>query len=472
MATRWRPVLQTLGLRVTMWYAGIFLASVAAVGVLAYWLLVAGLESRDHEMLEVKLAEYADRYESGGLQAVSRSVSAEQTSGSADLVLVRVVGPNADLRFFSVPPAWRNFDLTQLDQAPRSPSMRQLVPSSTTPATLEVMSRPLSDGAILQVGRTTFARDQFLDEVSHLLGVIVGAVVLAGLAGGAALTLSALRPLRELRDTVRHIAETGQFGERVKTRTSGDLVDDLGHEFNQVFGRIETLVNGMRGALDNVAHELRTPVARLRARAESALSSHGADEASTREALAECLEEADQVAALLSTLMDISEAETGTMPLSLESVAVGDAVRDTLDLYEDTAEDRGVALRAQAADHLVVRADRQRLRQVLANLVDNALKYTPSGGEVVVSARRDGGDVEISVTDTGIGIADADVPRIWDRLYRGQAPPEARGLGLGLSLVRAIVRAHGGTVGVTSTLGRGSTFQLRLPAELIPTEKV
>lgn len=455
---------RTLGLRLTLWYAAIFFVSVTAVGLLAYWLLGTALERRDRDFLLEKLAYYATRYETGGVPAVSRAVSAEQGAGTSDLVLVRLVGPRADLRFFSIPGAWNAFDLAQLDdRASQAGDQWHQLMSTTAEATLEVVSHPLSDGAVIEVGRTTLGRQGFLLEVRRLLGVMVGLVLLAGLAGGAALTLSGLRPLRELRDTVRDIARTGRLGARVETSPSGDLVDELGQVFNEMSARIEALVDGMRDALDNVAHDLRTPVARLRARAESALAVGVSDE-TARETLAECIEEADRVTALLTSLMDISEAETGTMRLSLEPVAVDDVVRDTVDLYEDTAEERGIALRGDIPPGLIVRADRQRLRQVLANLVDNALKYTPRGGSVVVTAAREGAMIAISVADTGAGIAPDDLPRIFDRLYRGHAASAERGLGLGLSLVRAIVAVHGGTVDLDTTPGRGSTFRVRLPA--------
>jgi signal transduction histidine kinase len=242
-------------------------------------------------------------------------------------------------------------------------------------------------------------------------------------------------------------------------------VDELSAVFNQMVARIETLVSGIKGALDNVAHDLRTPIARLRARAEAALSSAG-DTAVVRAALADCVEEADRVIALLTTLMDISEAQTGTMRLSPGPVPVIQVANDTIALYEDTAEERGVALSSDVAGGLVVHGDEQRIRQALANLMDNALKYTGSGGRVTISAERTrGGDIAIAVTDTGAGIAAADLPRIWERLYRGDASRPESGLGLGLSLVRAIADAHGGRAEVTSAPGQGSTFRLILPAE-------
>jgi signal transduction histidine kinase len=247
-----------------------------------------------------------------------------------------------------------------------------------------------------------------------------------------------------------------------------DAIDELSALFNQMLDRISTLIEGMGSALDNVAHDLRTPMTRLRGVAERALASDpaGGNLQAQREALSTCLEESERILAMLDTLMDISEAETGTMRLALAPVDLDALVREVVSVYEDVAEDKQIDLRT--ALHvldagLTVIGDRDRLRQVLANLVDNAIKYTPSGGRVTVSAAADGDSIHIEVADTGIGIAAHDLPRIWERLYRGDHSRAERGLGLGLSLVRAIVRAHGGSVDVRTELGRGSTFTIRLP---------
>ncbi len=468
VATGWRQRLaRAVGLRVAVWYAVLFAVSAVLVGVIAYQLLVYSLERRDHDLLRVKLAEYSARYDAGGLRALSQAVSAERMSGDPDSVLVRLLAPNAEVLLVSAPPGWPAFQFGRLDEGLISATEAWLtVPSASDHVNLELVSRRVFDGTLIQVGRTTIGRDRLLADVRDLFGLLLVVVVGIGLAGGAALTHQALRPLRELRNAVRTIARTGQLRVRVAAGPDGDLVDELGQVFNEMLARIETLVDGMRGALDNVAHDLRTPIARLRARAEAALSAPAdADAGAARAALADCVEEADRVIALLSTLMDISEAETGTMRLLLERIPVKEVADETVDLYEDTADDRGIVLTSQVSDDIFVQADRQRLRQALANLVDNALKYTGRGGKVALNTERTAaGDVAITVTDTGVGIAADDLSRIWDRLYRADANRSEPGLGLGLSLVRAIAAAHGGRADVTSEPGRGSTFRLVLPA--------
>jgi signal transduction histidine kinase len=186
--------------------------------------------------------------------------------------------------------------------------------------------------------------------------------------------------------------------------------------------------------------------------------------AEARAALADSLEETDYLLRMLNAHMDISEAETGSLKLSFEPIEASALIAAASDLFQHVAEDKGVVLEAGKADGVWFMGDRDRMRQVLANLIDNAIKYTPTGGRIEISGRAEHGAAIISVADTGVGVAAEELPHIWDRTYRSDQSRAQRGLGLGLSLVKAVVEAHRGRVEASSKPGAGSTFRLVFPA--------
>ena len=467
MSSRWRDVLRdALAWRLAIWYAIIFVASALTIVALTYFLLSASLRRYDRDAIQTALIQYARAYARGGVPAMAREIREGDLAAAPGPIFVRTVSPGQDVVFFSMPQQWRRFDLSQLT-APRPGGEHAWATLSTGDGgdVLEVASVRLFDGTLLQVGRSTERRRELLQRFRRILLVDVALVLVIALAGGAVVTWSGLQPVRALTSTVRRIVNTGRTDARVPTPDAGDTLGELAGLVNAMLDRIDAVVTGMRGALDNVAHDLRTPLTRLRAIAEHALASEDPDR--MREALADCLEEADRVTAMLHALMDISEAETGTMALRREPVAIAELVRQTVDLYEDAAEERGITIETQVDDAPVLPLDRARMRQVLANLLDNAVKYSPDGGRVHIQARHAAGFATVTVEDQGPGIPADEIPRVWERLYRGDRSRSTRGLGLGLSLVRAIVRAHGGQVDVRSVVGAGSRFEVTLP---LPTE--
>ncbi len=299
-------------------------------------------------------------------------------------------------------------------------------------------------------------------EFRVLFLVLVVPIVVIGLLGGLGLTYRAAHQARQVVRSVQNILQTGDVHRRVPLGGLRGVTLDVAELFNKALARNETLVTGLHESLDATAHDLRTPLTRLRAMAEQALTSDG-DEPALREALSDCMEESDDVLSMLHTLMDLAEAGTGAMLLDLHDVSVANVVNSVADLYELVAEEKDVTLKVQIPADLEMRVDPGRARQLIANLVDNAIKYGERGGTVRIAARSEGPRVAISVADTGRGIGPEDIPRIWDRLYRSDQSRDERGLGLGLSFVKAIVEAHGGTADVVSEIGRGSVFTVRLP---------
>jgi signal transduction histidine kinase len=268
-----------------------------------------------------------------------------------------------------------------------------------------------------------------------------------------------------------HGIMAGDLTRRLPVSGSGDELDRLAEGLNQMLGRISELMEGLQEVSDNIAHDLRTPLTRLRNHAEAALASNG-DAATYRLALEKTIEESDGLIRIFNALLLIARAEAGGELDPLQSLDIGEAARSVAELYEPIAEDEGVELTVRAEDGLKVRGNRELIGQAIANLVDNALKYgaTNKGGcgaeakpEVVITAQRDGEAVVLTIADRGPGIEPADRARVLDRFVRLEGSRSRPGSGLGLSLAAAVARMHGGAVELEDNQP-GLRVRLTLPA--------
>lgn len=455
------PLRRNIGLRLSLWYALVFTLSSLLLLSLAYYLLAATVGRKDQEVLESRLKEVATVYQAAGIRGLQRWRSSQPEQVQHTL-FVQVINPFTQDQFLSVPDDWVTLRDVPTGYEGVHVQERVLRIPQNEQRDFIIQEMKLPHGELLRVGRSTDSRQALLNPVRRSFFLAGSATVLLGFLFGAFLANRAMRPVTEIVATARDIIQTGKLDARVAERASNDELDELVRLFNTLLDKNQALIHAMRESLDNVAHDLRTPLARLRGVAEVALQS-GAGADAAREALADCVEESERVLSMLNTLMDITEAESGMMKLERQQVDLCQLARDAAELYEYVAEEKHIRVRTDLPARCEASVDQVRMRQVFANLLDNAIKYTPEGGEVTISVQAQNGEAVASFRDTGMGIPPDEQDKIWSRLYRGDKSRSQRGLGLGLSLVKAVVEAHGGRASVKSEVNKGSDFTVRLP---------
>jgi len=277
----------------------------------------------------------------------------------------------------------------------------------------------------------------------------------------------ALAGVENVTRTARRIADDGRLAERVPVGKGGDEIDRLAATFNRMLDRIQGLVTGIKEMTDNIAHDLKSPLTRIRGQAEMALTSRGA--ADEYEAMAAgAVEECDRLLEMINTMLFISRTEAGVSKPELKPMDLAVVVRDACGLFQSPAEDKGIALTWEAPERLEMAGDIRLIQRMLGNLLDNAIKYTSDGGAVAVAVLANPDhSVAIAVKDSGIGISEKDLPHIFERFYRGDPSRSQAGAGLGLSFARAVARAHGGEITVENNRPSGAVFRVTLPTAAI-----
>lgn len=324
--------------------------------------------------------------------------------------------------------------------------------------------RRLFNGELLVLGTGMHAADETLERVAVIFFWTGLAVFLVSALAGCFLARRMFTGVDRVRRTAREIA-AGDYSLRVAPGNEGLEVENLVSEFNLMVDNTEKLMAELRTISDNIAHDLRTPLTRMLACAEVTFSGDQTLSA-YRDAMADNADECRRMLTLINTMLEISRTESGAVQLKLESFDAVELLRHSVELFRMVAEQKGTAISAALPpEPLPFSGDRMKIQQLFGNLIDNAVKFTPSGGRIAVALARSGNELKFSVSDTGCGIAEADRLNVFKRFYRADSSRNRPGNGLGLSLVQAIALAHGGRIVLESAPGKGSCFTVFLPLD-------
>jgi signal transduction histidine kinase len=452
-----RQLLQTHAFRLAGLYFLVFAASVIGVLFFVYWTSADFVERQTETTLDAEVTGLAEQYAQRGLSGLVQIVAARSAGDRGDGMLYLVT--NRDGR-----PLAGNISgwPAGLPVKSGSLSFQIEVPEkgrSETHAARGVLFA-IPDGYRLLVGRDISDAAAFRNRIKTTL-LWSGLVALAiGLLGGTVMSRNMLRRVEQVNRTAERVI-AGNLSHRVPRRGTHDEFDQLAANLNGMLDQIERLMAGMREVTDNVAHDLRTPLARLRARLELALLGP-ADAAGQGEAIRGAIDEADRLLATFNALLSIAAAEAAVGPPVGETLNLGEVARGVVELYEPAADASGVGLTLDCIPGTMLRGDRHLLSQAIANLIDNALKYG-GGSAIAIDVGRRDGRAAIEIGDRGPGIPTEDREAVFDRFVRLERSRSTAGNGLGLSLVRAVARRHDATVTLADN-APGLRVRIEFPA--------
>jgi len=438
---------RTTTFRLSLTYLALFSAAAILAISYIYWNTTVLLSQQLNQTIDAELKGLAEQYRAGGLNQLVRTVAARSETPGNSLYLVADPSDRRVAGNLSGVSAELSSSLGPVEFVYRRPGAGGI---EQRLAYANVFRLP--GGYRLIVGRDIEDRRELSRMVRSAMLWGLGVMALFGIGGGYWVSRKLLNRIDAITDTSRTIME-GDLSGRLPVNGSGDELDRLAESLNIMLTRIEQLMAGLREVSDNIAHDLKTPLSRLRNRVEAALR-EPFSEGAYRETLQRTIEEADDLIKTFNALLSIARLEAGAAGDHREALDLAGLVGDVAELYEPVAEERGLVLRADASSPILVKGDRQLLGQAIANLIDNAIKYGGTGAtmgrgvrpEVSVRAEANGEAAHIIVTDTGPGVPACDRDRVVNRFVRLEASRSEPGSGLGLSLVSAVARLHGGSL--------------------------
>ena len=455
----------TLGFRLTFWYASAFLVCLVAALLALFIYLDTILNNRMDEDLREDIAEFQELLTEGGRNKVISEIKREINSSDESEVFLRLLDGHGKVVFSSDVSEWEGLDaattlIVPKDTVPSLPVLETVeFPNQEYPA--RIVLGKIGPDIILQIGETLEKKE----EIMELLFMVFAGMVFLGipLASGVGWLIArkAVSGIEEVSRAAKDI-ERGHLDRQVTVKAQEEEIQTLMDTFNAMAARIRSLVHEMRDMTDNIAHDLRSPLARIRAMSEAALSENDSTKGYKNAAM-DTMKECDRLMHLINTTLDMAEVDAGVTHAKKGGVDFSRLLTDLCELFEAVAEEKHIILKVTLEPNCHIVGDKHHLQRMVANLLDNAMKYTPSGGQVRIELTRSPREFCLTVADTGLGIPLSDQDRIFDRFFRCDHSRSLDGCGLGLSFARSVARAHGGDITMTSESPKGSIFISTFP---------
>ena len=459
---------RSLSFRLVAWYAGVLTSAFVLLGALTFFFLRHYLEANLLDIQARRAQQIADTLVAQTTRAGERAMSTQLQSlysPEANDRFIRITRADGEVVYRSGPPRGEHFDPTQVPAATPGSGKRKVSLGGGGSLLIASLSAPAADGTRyrVEVGASGVPLQRTLAQVLSMLAVGLPLAVAVAVAGGFVLVRRALDPVARIAAKAEAITQHN-LSERLPVVKSGDELERLSVSLNLMISRLEEAIRGSKQFVADASHELRTPLTVMRGELE-AMAQDAQLGPETREALGSVLEEVDRLAEIVEGLFALSRLDAGEAEAERVRFDLAELAASTADQMSLLAEDKEVKVACESSPGVTVEGDRARLKQVVVNLLDNAIKYTPRGGRVTLSVRREGGDAVLDVTDNGIGIPADALPHVFKRFFRvdSSRSREGGGAGLGLSIVKSICLAHGAEVEVSSAPGAGSTFRIRQP---------
>ena len=454
----------SLSFRLTVWYALIFtVTSLLALSIFYFHISQITMENTDEELLE-ELEEFYVLMKEGGVDQVTLEIVMEAESEGKG-IFYRLISMDGSIV--------KALNMEAYDDVGVSVKALEAI-GNNEPYFFETVDVPGSDynvriiyGAISQsmifnMGISLEDNYEFLGIFRNLILLLMIPLFFIAAFIGWFLARHALKGVEEVTQTAIEISK-GSIDKRVQVKRRHYEIDRLANTFNDMLDRIQSLIRGMREMNDNVAHDLRSPLTRIRGIAEMTLM--GKESISEyNEMAASTIEECDKLIEIINTMMDITETEAGVNQFKSEPIDIVKLVLSACDLFDPIAKEKEIQLITVLPEKLTISGDRSKMQRLITNLLENAIKFNKVGGTVTISVKQENQLVNIQIEDTGVGIPEEELPHIFERFYRCDRSRSLAGIGLGLSLAKVIARAFNGDIRVKSAIDRGSSFSVTLPS--------